>query len=462
VFVSGIILARLLTPREFGMIGMTTIFIAVSQSFVDGGFNQALIRKQDCTPADYSTVFIFNVLVSSALFFLLWFASGAIGRFFGEPQLAGIIPALGMVLIVGALGQVHRTQIVKALDFKLLTRISAVSSTIAGGLGVFLAHAGYDVWSLVAMTLSRAAVELVLLWLWRAWRPALEFRWSSFREMFAFGSRLLVSGLIGTLYTHIFNLVIGKFFSAVDLGYFTQAQTFRSLPSQRLTDVVHRVSYPVLATLQDEAPRLKAAYRRMLQSAMLVTFVLMLGMAASAESMLIALVGEPWRPAVAYLQLLCLGGMLYPLHAINLNMLQVRGRSDLFLKLEVIKATLAAPAMIVGVFWGIKAMIVTMIFISFANYVLTATWSGRLIGYTLAEQLRDILPPLALAAAVAAPVYCLGRWLPIADPPKLLVQVIAGAVLALGLAELTRLDSYLYLKEVALNRLLSGKRFPDV
>jgi hypothetical protein len=152
--------------------------------------------------------------------------------------------------------------------------------------------------------------------------------------------------------------------------------------------------------------------------------------------------------------------MLYPLHAINLNMLQVRGRSDLFLKLEVIKATLAAPAMIVGVFWGIKAMIVTMIFISFANYVLTATWSGRLIGYRLAEQLRDILPPVALAAATAAPVYFLGRWLPIADPPKLLVQVIAGAVLTLGLAELTRLDSYLYLKDVALNRLLSGKRSP--
>ena len=460
VFVSGIILARLLTPREFGLIGMTTIFIAVSQSFVDGGFSQALTRKQDCTPADYSTVFIFNLLVSSALFFLLWFASGAIGRFFGEPQLAGIIPALSLGLIIGALGQVHRTQIYKALDFKLLTRISVVSSAIGGALGIALACAGYGVWSLVVMTLSRATVELVLFWLWRAWRPTLEFRWSSFREMFAFGSRLLLSGLIGTLHLHVYNLFIGKMFAAVELGYYTQAYTFRNLPPQRLTDVVQRVSYPVLATLQQDAPRLKAAYRRMLQSSILVSFVLMLGMAASAESMLIAVVGEQWRPAVAYLQLLCLAGVFYPLHAVNLNMFQVRGRSDLNLKMSVIKMASAAPPMAVGVFWGIKAMIVAMFFTSFANYVLTATWSGRLIGYRLAEQLRDILPPFALAAAVAAPVYCLGRWLPIADAPKLLVQVIAGAVLTLGLAEVTRLDSYLYLKEVALNRLLRSKKLP--
>jgi O-antigen/teichoic acid export membrane protein len=460
--VCGLVLARLLTPREFGLIGMTTIFIGVSQAFVEGGFSQALIRKQDCTSADYSTVFIFNVLVSSALFFLLWFASGAIGRFFGEPQLAGIIPALSLGLIIGALGQVHRTQIFKALDFKLLTRISIVSSMIGGALGIALACAGYGVWSLVVMTLSRATVELVLLRLWRAWRPALEFRWSSFREMFAFGSRLLFSGLIGILHLHTYNLFIGKVFSAVELGYFTQACTFRNLPPQRLTEVVHRVSYPVLVTLQQDAPRLKAAYRRMLQSSILVSFVLMLGMAASAESMLIAVVGEQWRPAVAYLQLLCLAGVFHPLHAVNLSMFHVRGRSDLSLKLSVIKTASVVPAMVVGVFWGIKAMIVAMFFTSFANYVLTATWSGRLIGYRLAEQLRDILPPLALAAAMAAVVHSLGQWLPIPDLPKLLAQVGAGAILAVGLAELTRLDSYLYLKEVALNRLLSGKRFPDV
>ncbi|HOW98237.1 MAG TPA: lipopolysaccharide biosynthesis protein [Kiritimatiellia bacterium] len=458
LFLSGLVLARLLTPREFGLIGMTTLFIAISQSIVNSGFNQALIRKQDCTQADYSTVFYFNLLVSFALYLLLFFAAGWIARFFREPPLEGIIRALGLGLLIGALGMVQQTQVVKEIDFKLLTRISLVSSAIGGALGIALAYAGYGVWSLVVMTLSRAAVELALLWRWRSWRPSLEFRWASFRAMFSFGSRLLASSLITTLYTQLFNVVIGRFFSAAELGQFTQAQTFRNLPSQRLTAVVQRVSYPALATLQEEAPRLKAAYRRMLQCTMLATFALMLGMAACAEPLLITLVGEQWRPAIVYLQLLCFVGMFYPLHAINLNMFQVRGRSDLYLKLEVIKTVLAAPAMAVGVFWGIQPMIVTLFFISLAAYVLTAACSGRLIGYSAAEQIRDILPSFILAAVMAAAVYVLGRWLPLPDLPRLVVQVGAGATLTVGLAELTRLDSYLYLKRLALDKLMGGPK----
>ena len=458
LFVSGVILARLLTPREFGLIGMTTLFIAVSQSIINSGFNQALIRKQDCTRADYSTVFYFNILLSLALYLLLFATAGWIARFFREPPLESILRVLGLGLLIGALGMVQQTQVVKEIAFKLLTRISIVSSTIGGALGIALAYAGYGVWSLVVMTLSRAAVELALLWLWRTWRPSLEFRWASFREMFAFGSRLLASGLINTLYTNTFNLVIGKFFSAEALGQFTQAQTFRNMPSQRLTDVVQRVSYPVLATLQHDVPRLKTAYRRMLRSTTLVTSVLMLGLAAAAEPLVITLVGEKWRPAVVYLQLLCFSGMLYPLHAINLNMLQVQGRSDLSLKLSVIKTSMLIPAMVAGVFWGIPAMILSIFAVSLAGYVLTASWSGKLIGYRVAEQIRDILPSFALAAAMAAVVYFLGRWLPIPNVPKLIAQVGAGAALAVGLAELTRLESYVYLKALALEKLAGRKR----
>ena len=276
--------------------------------------------------------------------------------------------------------------------------------------------------------------------------------------MFAFGSRLLASGLINTLYTNTFNLVIGKFFSAEALGQFTQAQTFRNMPSQRLTDVVQRVSYPVLATLQHDVPRLKTAYRRMLRSTTLVTSVLMLGLAAAAEPLVITLVGEKWRPAVVYLQLLCFSGMLYPLHAINLNMLQVQGRSDLSLKLSVIKTSMLIPAMVAGVFWGIPAMILSIFAVSLAGYVLTASWSGKLIGYRVAEQIRDILPSFALAAAMAAVVYFLGRWLPIPNVPKLIAQVGAGAALAVGLAELTRLESYAYLKALVLEKLAGRNR----
>ncbi|MBP7830485.1 MAG: lipopolysaccharide biosynthesis protein [Kiritimatiellae bacterium] len=460
LFVSGLFLARLLPPREFGLIGMTTLFIAISQTIVNSGFNQALIRKQDCTQADYSTVFYFNIAISVALYLLLYFAAGGIARFFHEPPLEPLIRVLGLTVPIGALGVVQQTQVVKEIKFKLLTRISIVSAAIAGMIGISLAYAGYGVWSLVALTLSRAGIELALLWWWSAWRPSLVFHRASFSEMFAFGSRLLASGLIGTLYAHIFNLIIGRFFSAADLGYYTQAQAFRNLPSQRLTAIVQRVSYPVLATLQEEAARLKAAYRRMLQCSMLVTFVLMLGMAASSEALLLTLVGEPWRPAVVYLRLLCLSGLFYPLHAINLNMFQVRGRSDLYLKLEVIKAVLVVPALVIGICWGIQTMILTMIFISFSTYVLTATWSSRLIGYGVGEQVRDILPSFALAASMAAVVYLFGRIVPLAPPLQLAAQVGLGTAWTIGLAELTRMGGYLYVKDLALEKLARGRSPP--
>lgn len=460
LFLCGIVLARLLTPREFGLIGMTTVFMALSQAFVESGVNQALIRKQDCTQADYSTVFFFNVLVSLVFYLLLFFASGAIGRFFGEPQLMGILRVLGLSLIMGALGRVQQTQITKALDFKLLTRISVVSSLSAGLLGIGLAYAGYGVWSLVAMSLTRSAGELILLWMWRRWRPSPTFCWASFRDMFAFGFRLLASSLLSTLHLYAYNLIIGKFFSAAELGQFTQAQTFRNLPSQRLTDVLQRVSYPVLATLQQDVTRLKSSFRLVIRSATLVTSVLLLGMAATAEPLVITLVGEQWRPSIAYLQLLSIAGVLYPLHAVNLNMLKVLGRSDLFLRLSVIKTVVVVPAMVVGIFWGIPAMIVAVFFVSLAGYVLTASWTGRLIGYGAVEQIGDILPSIALAASMAAAVYLLGRVLPLAPPFKLAAQISMGAVWVIGLAELVHMDSYLYLKGVARDRFSRRKPSP--
>ncbi len=322
-FVSGIILARLLTPREYGLIGMTTIFIAISQSFIDSGFRQALIRKGDCTQADYSTVFYFNLFVSFIFYLLLFVFAGTIGQFFKEPKLPAIIRVLGIGLIINALTLVQQTQLIKDINFRLQTRISVISAIISGIIGITMAYTGYGVWSLVATTLSGSFVTMLLLWLWRKWRPSLLFSWASFKEMFAFGSRLLISGLIDTVNRNIYNLIIGKYFSAADLGYYTRAVTFTNLPSQNLTGVVQRVSYPVLTTMQDDPQRLRAAYRKLIQNTMLISFVLMLGMAAVAEPMVITLVGEQWRPSIDYLQLLCFVGMFYPLHAINLNMLQV-------------------------------------------------------------------------------------------------------------------------------------------
>ena len=450
--VVGIILARLLSPREFGLIGMLAIFIAISQSFVDSGFSNALIRKTNCTQNDYSTVFYFNLSVAIFFYILLFCLSGSIGSFFNEPQLKPLVQVLSLSLIINSFAIIQRTILTKAINFKLQTMASMVASVGSGITAIWLALAGFGVWSLVALTLSRAFLNSLFLWLWAKWKPALVFSGESFRELFAFGSKLLVSGLIDTAYRNIYYLIIGKYFSAADLGYYTRADQFQALPSITLNGIIGRVSYPVLSSIRNDVSKLKIAYQKIIKSTMLITFVLMLGMAAVAKPMILTLIGEKWMPSVIYLQLLCLAGMLYPLHALNLNMLQVQGRSDLFLRLEIIKKSLAIPTIFIGVLFGIKAMIIGMLALSLIAYYLNSYWSGRLIGYSTWEQIKDILPSFVLALFVALGVFLAGYLLPLSNPLKLIIQILLGGGLAIILAEGSRMESYLYMKQIVMEK----------
>jgi teichuronic acid exporter len=302
----GIILARMLTPKEFGLIGMVTIFIAVSQSFLESGFSNALIRKKDCTQTDYSTVFFFNLAAGVIFFIVLFISAPAISNFFKEPELKTIVQVLALVLIIDSLTIIQRTILIRRVDFKLQTRISVISSTGSGLFAIILAWKGFGVWSLVGLTLAKESLNSFLLWLWNQWRPALVFSMSSFRELFSFGSKLLVSGLLDTIYRNIYFFIIGKYFSVQELGYFTRAYQFNTASSQSITGIMSRVTFPILAQMQDNPVMLKEGYRKMIKSIMLITFVIMLGMAAIAEPMIISLIGEKWRPSIIYLQMLCI------------------------------------------------------------------------------------------------------------------------------------------------------------
>jgi O-antigen/teichoic acid export membrane protein len=456
-FIVGIILARMLTPREFGLIGMITIFIAVSESFINSGFSSALIRKKDCTSEDYSTVFFFNLTAGVAFFILLFLTAPAISLFFKEPELKSIIQVLGIVLIIDSATLIQRTILTKQINFKLQTRISVIAAIGSGTLAIGMAYSGFGVWSLVAQRLCKQAINSFFLWLWNKWKPIAVFSRQSFRELFGFGSKLLASGLIDTIYRNVYYLIIGKFFTAKELGYYTRADQFNALPSQSLTGVIGRVSYPVLSSIQDDPQRLKTSYQRLIRSTMFITFILMVGMAAVAEPMVVGLIGEKWKPSVTYLQMLCFAGMLYPLHALNLNMLQVKGRSDLFLRLEVIKKSLAVPVIVIGVFWGIKAMIAGMILNSIIALYLNSYWSGRLIGYPFRQQLYDILPSFTLSVAMAISVYLLGLIIPFPPIIKLLIQVTAGAVFILLFSEMAKFKDYLFIKELVKERIQKHK-----
>jgi teichuronic acid exporter len=452
-FIVGIVLARLLSPHDFGLIGMLTIFIAISQSFVDSGFSNALIRKKHCTQSDYSTIFYFNVSVAVLFYIMLFAFSASIASFFNEPQLKLLVQVLSLSLIVNSFSVIQRTILTKEINFKLQTIVSMVASIGSGTIAIWLALAGYGVWSLVVLTLSRAFLNSMFLWLWAKWKPALVFSRESFKELFAFGSKLLVSGLINTAYQNIYYLIIGKYFSAVELGYYTRADQFQAVPSQNLMGIIGRVSYPVLSNMQDDVPQLKIAYQKIIKSTMLITFVLMLGLAAVAKPLVLTLIGEKWLPSVIYLQLLCLVGMFYPLHSLNLNMLQVQGRSDLFLRLEIIKKILAIPTIIVGVLFGIKIMIMGMLVLNLVAYYLNSYWSGRFIGYSTWEQVKDILPSFLLAIVVALCVFVAGQLLNITNLLNLIIQIVIGGVLTIGIAEVLFMKDYLYMKEIVLEKL---------
>jgi O-antigen/teichoic acid export membrane protein len=341
----------------------------------------------------------------------------------------------------------------------LQAKLSVIASSISGVIGIALAYSGFGVWSLVVKTIAQNLCTVLLLWIGNKWQSRGTFSRKSFKELYGFGSKLLLSGLLDTAYRNIFYLVIGKYYSAAELGLYTRAEQFKNLPSQNLNSIIWRVSYPVLASIPTEHEQIKAGYKKLIKSTMMITFVLMLSMAAVAPNMIIVLIGEKWLQSAVYLQLLCFVSMFYPLSALNLNMLKVKGRSDLFLKLEIIKRVTAVPTIIIGIFWGIKIMILSMMVKALIDYYLNSYYSGTLINYRVTEQIKDILPGLGVAAMTASGIYTFGFALVHHLTPTnlFLVQIIVGTTLFFSINELAKLKDYLYLKEIAMHIIGFGK-----
>lgn len=451
-FLVGLVLARLLTPAEYGIMAMIAIFIAISTSIIDSGFSNALIRKVRIERIDYNTVFFFNLVVSIALYIILYAAAPSISVFFKEPVLVDVLRVLGWVLVINAFGIIPRTILVRNIDFKTQTKVSVISSVVSGVVGISMAILGWGVWSLVWQQLSRQLLNSLFLWLFCRWIPVCEFSVKSFREMFNFGYKLLLSGLIDTIYKNIYYVIIGRFYSSAQLGQYTRAEQFNAVFSSNLTAVVQRVSYPVLSSIQEEPERLREAYRRVIKVSMLVTFACMLGLAAVAKPLIVFLIGEKWLPAVGFLQIICFSGMLYPLHAINLNILQVKGRSDLFLKLEIIKKIIAVVPIVLGIFYGIEYMLWGSVFTSFIAYFLNSYYSAGLIHYSTKDQVKDVFPTFAVSLIVAAVMWSFSL-LDVSVYIQLSIQITVGLILAFAFYEKLQLSEYLEAKRMLISLL---------
>ena len=452
-FFIGLVLANLLTPEEYGILAIIMIFIAVSNSIIDSGFSSALIRKNDCKPIDYNTTFYFNLGVSIILYFILYFTAPCIAEFFHEPILIEVTRVISWILIINALAIIPRTLFVKTIDFKTQTKVSLISSLLSGVIGIGMALYGMGVWSLVGQQLSKQLSNTFFLWINCSWKPALEFSVQSFKDLFGFGSKLMLSGLLDTIWREIYYVVIGKFYSSAQLGQYTRAGQFSTIFSSNLTAVIQRVSFPVLSTIQDDPIRLRDGYCRIIKISMLVTFSCMLGLAAVAKPMILILIGDKWTPAIVYLQIICLSSMLYPLHAINLNILQVKGRSDIFLKLEIIKKIIGVGPILLGIIYGIEPMLWGGVVTSFIGYYLNSYYSAQMIQYSTWNQIKDILPTFFIAAIVAIIMWTFT----LLDFPMwliLILQICIGIILAFCLFEKTKLSEYNEIKGLVMNVLI--------
>lgn len=446
-FLIGLILARLLSPEEYGLIGIVMIFVTVLNGVVDSGFSTAVIRKQDANDDDYNTMFYTNMLFSIILYACLSLSSPLIAKFFERNELIQLVPAMGLILIINALSLTQYTILTKRIDFKTKTKASLISSVTSGIVGIICAYNGLGVWSLVIQKLLQQTLYTGALWIFNSWWPSFCFSKNSFHYMWGFGWKLLLSGLLDRIWQQIYQFVVGKFYNPATLGQYTRARDYANIFSSNLTMIVQRVSYPALAGIQDDEERMVAAYRKVIKVTMFVTAICMLFIGAISEPLIVCLIGEKWLEAATYLPLICISMSLYPLHAINLNMLQVQGRSDIFLYLEIVKKIIALLPICLGIFVGIKAMLIGSIAVGIISYFLNSYYTGKKLHYSSWMQLNDIKHSYLIALIIAFGIYFL-KYIPLSYFVILPLQTILGAILFFVICEISKPSEYLEIKSI--------------
>lgn len=456
-FIVGIVLARILSPAEYGLIGICTIFTTVLTGIVDSGFSNSLIRKKYVTDSDYNTMFITNMVMSIILYSILFFSAPIISHFFERTELVLLVRAMGLLLIIQALSLVQYTKLTKRIDFKTKTKASFFAALISGCVGIGMAYAGFGVWALVGQQLSNKAIFTIFLWLYNKWWPKFSFDVGSFRYMWGYGWKLMLSGLLDRIWRELYQVVVGKFYSPATLGQYSRSKEYANLFSSNLTIIIQRVTFPSLAALQEDKLRMVAAYRKIIKLTMFVTAICMISLAAVSEPFIYCLIGPKWHQAATFLPLICISMSLYPLHAINLNMLQVQGRSDIFLYLEVVKKIIAVGPLCLGIFVNIYWMLLGSIVTGFISFFLNSYYTGKNLNYSSWMQLKDIAPSYGIALIVAASVFFF-KYLPLSNYIILPIQVFVGASLFFIICEKTQLSEYKELKTIVLGYMRKLRR----
>lgn len=404
-FIIGLILARLLSPSDYGVVGMVGIFFAIAQTFIDSGFGSALIRKNDCTDTDYSTAFYFNIIVGLVCCILLSAASPFIADFFDTPILKDLVKVMSLNMLISSFAIVHGTKLTHAVDFKSQSVIKLLTAIISGVGGVLMAYKGLGVWSLVYQQLIATILRVVFLYVVTKWLPKLEFSKSSFKYLFGFGSKILTASLLHTIYANLTTLIIGKFYSAKDLGYYSRGESLATYPSTNITGILQSVTYPVLSKIQDDDEHLIRSYRKLISMTSLVIFFGMFLLAALAKPLIVTLLTEKWLEAVIYLQIFCFAYMFDHICALNLNILYVKGYSNLVLKLEIIKKAISISMIVAAIPFGVLAICIARALYTQIAVVINTYYTGKLFGLGYLKQVKDFSKYLIFSLISSTPAF---------------------------------------------------------
>ena len=454
----GIFLARLLEPEEFGLIAMLVIFISLSQTLVDSGFGAALIQKQRLTDVDTSSVFFFNLAIAFCMAGLLCLGAPWAAAFYQQPLLTPLIRVLSIVIIIDSLGIVHLRLMSKRLDFKSQARINILTTAFSGGVAVFFALRGFGVWSLVVQRLVGSVLRTSFLWMLSRWRPKLVVEIKALKEMFPFGSRVLSTGLAGSVSDNFSRILIGKLYSPADLGYVERAHGVSTMPFTNLTSMLARVMFPSFASIQEDRKRMKAGLRKSITVLALMVFPMVVGLVATARPLVLSLYTEKWAASIPYLQIAVLDFLFYPFYMIHLSVLKACGRSDLLLRAEILKRIAAILALFLASRWGIIVMLWSYIGVSAMSYVLVGLFTHTLVSYPISEQIRDLLPYAVVSCIMGVGIYLI-NFLPFSNNwLHLFTQVGAGVLLFSLICILVKPGAFLEVKGILESKFSKGSK----
>ena len=443
-FIVSIVLARILVPEDYGTIALVTVFTAILQVFVDSGLGTALIQKKDADDLDFSSVFYFNFCVCIILYVGMFIAAPYIALFYEDRNLTSVVRVLSFTLVISGVKGIQQAYVSRNLLFKRFF-FSTIGGTIFSAfLGIGMAYIGLGVWALVAQQLSNAAIDTLILWITVKWHPKRMFSWKRLKSLLTFGWKLLVSALLDTVYNNLRNLIIGKFYTSTDLAFYNQGDKFPKIVVTNINTSIDSVLLPTMSNVQDDRERVKQMTRRAIKTSTYVMAPLMMGLAFCAEPIVKLVLTDKWLPCVPFLRIFCITYMFWPVHTANLNAMNAMGRSDWFLRLEIVKKITGMIILLSTMWFGVMAMAYSLLLSSVLSQIINSWPNRKLLNYGYLEQVRDFAPGILLAVIMGICVYFVG-FLPFSIIITLLIQTVVGAVIYIGVSAILRLEEYEYL-----------------